>query len=155
VSWFRIASSEFPHFSGNGSKVFGGRWTSPGRSVIYCGETVSTCRLELLAHLVRRPKLPSHVVRKVIVPSDLRIEELKDEDLPSSWDDPMDYSVARTVGDVWFDSRRSVGLIVPSVPAGGDRNLIINEAHSDFHKLIVSAAYPLTWDKRLFPFANP
>jgi RES domain-containing protein len=154
IECFRILNATYPAFTGIGSALKGGRWTSPGRAAIYCGQTVSTCRLELLAHLVGDTKIPSHVVRRVSIPRSVVLEELEPDDLPSDWDHPTDSSVARAIGDVWFDDARSLGLIVPSVPADGDRNLIINETHPDFHKLIVSAPYPLKWDPRLFPLAR-
>jgi RES domain-containing protein len=152
---YRILNAAYPAFSGTGSLLKGGRWTSPGRSAVYCGESLSTCRVELLVHIVGSEQFPQHVWRKIYFPSSVDVERLGESDLPEGWDSTPDSVVARTIGDDWFDSQRSVALVVPSVPARGDYNFIINETHSDFRKLIISAPMPLHWDARLFPLADP
>ena len=153
MSWYRISSADYPQFSGIGAALFGGRWTSPGNRAVYCGQSLSTCRLELLSQLFRSKEFPRSIWRKIDIPSNIDVLEIDVTALPNNWNDLDDVSACRIIGDEWYDSGKYLGLIVPSVPAGGDRNLIINETHADFSMLNISAAFPLTWDKRLFPLA--
>jgi len=37
--------------SGNGARIYGGRWNSPGRPAIYCAGSLSLAMLEVLAHV--------------------------------------------------------------------------------------------------------
>src|SRR4051812_18031854 len=39
-------------FSGEGARIFGGRWNSPGISIVYCSEHLSLAALEILVHTV-------------------------------------------------------------------------------------------------------
>ncbi len=61
-----------------------------------------------------------------------------------------DSAVARAVGDQWYDSGRSLILIVPSaVTNGQSRNVLINQAHHEFPQLTASEPRPVQWDERL------
>ena len=44
-------------FTGEGARLYGGRWNSPGKAVIYTSEHQATAVLEILVHV--RP-LPQH-----------------------------------------------------------------------------------------------
>ena len=46
---YRIADVRQPIFDGNGAALYGGRWNSPGRRVIYAAETYAGAMLEKLA----------------------------------------------------------------------------------------------------------
>ena len=53
ISVWRIVKKkhEAAAFSGEGARIYGGRWTSPGKRVIYTAESVSLAFLEVLVHL--------------------------------------------------------------------------------------------------------
>jgi RES domain-containing protein len=76
------------------------------------------------------------------------IEEITAADV-SGWDLP-DLSVGRAYGDGWLLSKRTAVLIVPSVVARPDRNVLINPAHPDFRRITHSTPEPVVWDRRLF-----
>lgn len=150
---FRIADGRHPIWDGTGAALFGGRWNSPGRPVIYGSLSYSCAMLEVLAHanIGRIPDSQRFVV--VDVPDNMSIEHVDEFDLPSGWDSESS-TTARVIGDRWLMEARSAILIVPSVVARIDQNAVINPLHPDIAQLIVSEPQKVMWDKRLFEHFN-
>jgi RES domain-containing protein len=46
--------------------------------------------------------------------------------------------------------KRTAVLVVPSVVARPDCNVLINPTHPDFRKITQSKPEPVVWDRRLF-----
>lgn len=57
---------------------------------------------------------------------------------------------SRGFGSDWFSTGRSCILIVPSVVARTENNLLINPNHPNFNNISVGLEQPVTWDNRLF-----
>jgi RES domain-containing protein len=64
--------------------------------------------------------------------------------------DGMPATVSKAFGEKWCLERRSTILIVPSVVARPDRNILINPAHPQFASIEPSLHEPVFWDRRLF-----
>ncbi len=146
---FRIADRRFPQFDGTGARLIGGRWNSPGKPVIYTGETFSAALLEVLVHsnLGRVPK--TQAVIEITIPDKVLVESLAPDD-PPGWDGE-DQSVSRAFGDRWLKESRSAVLLVPSaVTRGHERNVLINPDHSDFANITASKPQDVQSDRRLF-----
>jgi RES domain-containing protein len=145
---YRIADGRRPMFDGTGAALYGGRWNSPGRRVIYAATTFSGALLEALAHTGtgRIPRNHAYIV--ITIPPEVRIEEVTSEDLPG-WD-TAEYSTSREYGNRWYDERRSAVLITPSVITPFERNVVIHEEHPDSRKISASDPKPVVWDRRLF-----
>lgn len=145
---FRIADGRRPIFDASGAALFGGRWNSPGRRVIYAAETYSGALLERLVHS-NIGRVPKHQVWvRIDIPVGVRIEELHGENLPG-WAD-ADESASRRFGDRWYDEGRSAVLLVPSVVSRVERNVVMNETHPEFGKISSQRPRPVVWDERLF-----
>ena len=107
---FRIADQRFPVFDGTGPKLVGGRWNSPGRSVIYAAQIFAGAVLEVLVHsnLGRVPK--THAVIEITVPDGLHIEAVSARAL-RGWDaeDQMvSRSYSNTAMSMWCGRLRIV-----------------------------------------------
>ena len=145
---YRIADGRHRVFDSAGAMLHGGRWNSPGRPVIYASESLSCARIELLVRLPLGRLPPSHRWIEITIPDDLDIETLAPDALPE-WN-ASDYTASRAFGDRWLDERRSVALLVPSLAAPGEHNVLINPEHPDFSLLRASDERELVWDERLF-----
>ena len=146
---FRIADRRHPVWSGTGAMLVGGRFNSPGRPVIYGALNFAGAMLEVLVH-ARIGKVPKHHVWvEAEVPEDVPIERVAVQDLPAGWDAP-DAQVARRFGDQWIEEGRSAVLVVPSVVARAECNAVVNPAHPQAGRLVVSVPQPVVWDQRLF-----
>jgi RES domain-containing protein len=146
---FRVADRRFPIFDGTGAGLIGGRWSSPGRSVIYAAETFAGALLEVLVHsnLGRLPKM--HAAIEIHIPDSVAVESIDGRGLPG-WD-AEDQLASRAFGDEWLGTRRSAVLLVPSVVMRGrERNVLINPKHPAFAQIVAGEPQDVEWDKRLF-----
>ena len=140
---FRIADRRHPVFDGTGAALYGGRWNSPGRPVIYASASHACAMLERLAQ-TGTGRLPRNQVVVVIdVPDEVAIEH-------AAMERPPRQPESRRFGDRWLAERRSAVLTVPSAVARHDRNVLINPAHADFARIACGEPEPVQWDQRLF-----
>ncbi len=85
---------------------------------------------------------------QIVLPRGLSYEELGPESL-KGWDHERP-DRARAYGAKWFEERRSAILIVPSVPAWPDRNVLINPSHPEASLIETGREVLVRWDERLF-----
>lgn len=146
---WRIADGRFDVFSPLGASLVGGRWNSPGLGVIYASRTYAGAMLECLAHsgIGRVPR--THVAIEIAIATDVRIEQRGEAGLPAGWDH-ADMRAARAFGDAWIREGRTAVLLVPSVVARREMNVVLNPRHADFTKIRAGRPEPVVWDTRLF-----
>jgi RES domain-containing protein len=149
LTCYRIGdpAGEFPIFSAEGSRRHPGRWNTAACPIIYTSEHYSTAMLEKLVHGSGSMPPSQHYIQ-ITIPNGLTYEMLDTARLPD-WASP-DGSSSRAHGDAWTKSNRSLLLIVPSVVARVDMNVLINPAHPQFGKIKTSLHKPIWWDSRLF-----
>ena len=144
---YRIADERFGPDSGEGARLFGGRWNSPGHAVIYSSMTYTGAMLEKLVHTGRQ--IPKHQVCVVFEASD----DVTVSDLPITrsvgWN-ARDFAVSRRAGDEWLAGLETVILYVPSAVFAVEKNALINPAHPDAKRIRVVSIEHIHWDDRLF-----
>ena len=141
-------AGRFPVWSTEGAKRTSGRWHEAGSEVIYASESYSTAMLEKLVHWNGALPPNQHFV-EITIPKGTRYEVVTADVLPG-WFEPNGEE-ARRFGRAWYREKRSAILIVPSVVARMEQNVVINRRHSDSDALIVGLETPVWWDQRLFP----
>ena len=147
MRFYRIADSRHSPESGEGARLHGGRWNSPGRAVIYACETMTGAMLEKLVHTNGR--MPRHMVCVTYEgPDSLKTASVDPADVPG-WE-AADMLASRQAGDAWLEAAKSPVLRVPSVVFDVERNVLINPAHPDFRRIKVVSTLPVRWDERLF-----
>lgn len=145
---YRIADRRRPLFDGTGASLYGARWNSPGRPVIYAATTYAGALLEVLVHAGIN-SVPRHTHwTEINIPPGVSRECPEPNAFPG-WDDE-NCVVSRAFGDAWLSEQRSAALLVPSVVTRRERNLLINPAHPDFPQIVATAPSPVEWDQRLF-----
>lgn len=146
---FRIGDPEglYPIFDAEGSRISPGRWNTSASPMIYASEHYSTAMLEKLVGGMGEMPPDQHFV-EIGIPNGLSYEVMSPPHLPG-WDD-LSRSVSRDYGDAWCKAQRSVVLMVPSVVARMERNILINPAHPEFPRITVGLHQPIWWDQRLF-----
>ncbi len=134
-------------YSAEGARSEGGRWDSPGRPVIYACLSYGTTLLERLVHLNKRkfPRTLRYV--ELEIPDDVSRQTVNALVI-HGWDRP-DQVASRSVGDRWLDEAKHALLLVPSVPAPLDLNVVINPDHPDAARISVSDERPIVTDPRL------
>ena len=146
---WRIADTRFDPFSPVGASLVVGRWNSPGLGVIYASRSYAGAMLECLAHagIGRVPR--THVAVEIAIAEAVAVERHDESGLPAGWD-RADLRVARAFGDAWIRERKTAVLVVPSVVARREGNVLINPQHPDFRGIVAGAPEPVVWDARLF-----
>ena len=146
---WRIADGRFDVFSPIGASLVGGRWNSPGLGVIYASRSYAGAMLECLAHagIGRMPR--THVAIAITVAAAVSVEGHAESSLPAGWDH-ADLRVARAFGDAVIRERRTAVLVVPSLVARREGNVLLNPQHADFRKIVAGSPEPMLWDARLF-----
>ena len=132
-------------FSGEGARLYGGRWNSPGVSLVYTSGTKALAALESLVHLN-----PPVIFKYAAIPIefDAALVE-KVTALPADWNDMPAPPSTRAIGDLWAKQARSAVLELPSVIIPGESNYLLNPAHPDFKKIVIGKPEPFSFDPRL------
>jgi RES domain-containing protein len=136
-----------PIFDAGGSHLFPGRWNTPSSPLIYAGEHFSTALLEILAG-GRGDMPPNQHYIEITIPNGLSYEVVNVAHV-AGWDDPSCHA-AKAYGEAWQTARRSAILLVPSVVARMERNILINPEHPEFPRITCGLHQPVWWDRRLF-----
>ncbi len=135
IQAYRILKREFAGaaFSGDGARLYGGRWNSAGVAVIYTSSTISLAILEWRAHLTQWPAPPS-VIIEIEFDASLVWSPAK---LPATWQRWPYPKTNAALGDNWVHSGRSAVLKLPSAVVPTEFNFLLNPAHADFARITI------------------
>ena len=135
-------------FTGEGARLYGGRWNSPGTAVIYVSEHESLAALELLVHLT--PLSPSAKYLSFRLEWDDKLTEyFPAKNLPPNWNAEPPTFETMQIGDDWLHAANFVALAVPSVLSTSEMNFLLNPKHADFKKIKISQPVEYRFDARL------
>ena len=135
-------------FSGEGARVYGGRWNSQGTAVIYVSEHESLAALELLVHLTPLPADDRYRSFRIEW-EDKLTEYFPVKNLRANWNAEPPTVQTMQIGDDWVHAGKSVALAVPSVLSTSEMNFLLNPKHPDFKKIKISQPIDYRFDSRL------
>lgn len=135
--------------TGEGARRYGGRWNSPGTSLVYASTSLALAAVETFVNLEPNLRPDDLVSIAGKIADSLPIEKLEVTSLPARWNTLRDESL-RPFDDNWVRSASSVALWVPSAAIPGEWNLLLNPAHPDFAQLRFEAPQPFDFDLRMF-----
>lgn len=141
----RYASSAF---DGEGARVYGGRWNSPGVRAAYASDNAALAVLEVLVHLDVTATLSTYSLVEASLPNE-SIDELDTSRLPDDWSTSPVPARVQMLGDAWMSAGQALALRVPSTLVPGASNLLINPAHPDIDRFQVVSILPFAFDRRL------
>lgn len=153
---WRICKAKYAatSFSGEGARLYSGRWNPAGVAVVYTSTSLALACLEFFVHLDPSVAPNDLVSTSATIPPGLAIERVGTEKLPEDWH-AAEHPALQMLGAEWVASQRSVALEVPSVVVDGDWNVLLNPAHPDFRRLPVSEPKPWSFDERMFKMSEP
>lgn len=135
---------------GEGSYLYGGRWSSPGTRLTYTSEHQSLAMLEYFVHLNADDAPPDLVLVTAELPDDLPHQRVAAGELSSHWRrSPAPAELAR-IGDEFVRQAERCVLIVPSALAPHENNWLLNPQHPGFRRVKVSGLEALSYDPRMF-----
>ena len=135
-------------FSGEGARIFEGRWNSAGVRVVYCSENLALAALEILVHtqpIMLRDRL--RAFRVTWAEALMTAIDLKK--LPKGWNAQPPGPISKNIGDEWIRSERSAVLAVPSIIVPLERTFLLNPKHRDFAKIKIKDEGNFALDARL------
>ena len=132
-------------FSGEGARIYGGRWNSAGTSVVYASGSKALAALESLVHL--NPPVTFKYVAIPIEFDDALVG--KAAALPADWTEEPPPPATKDIGDLWVKEARSAVLELPSVIIPGEPNYLLNPSHPDFKRIVIGKPEPFSFDPRL------
>jgi RES domain-containing protein len=135
-------------FSGEGARLYGGRWNNQGISIVYASTSLALAAVETFVNL--DPKLqPDDLVSiEAQLPEDVAFERLELGRLPRRWYERPES--LRDFGDEWIRRAATVALHVPSAAIRGEWNVLINPSHQDFYRIRIQAPKRFVFDSRMF-----
>jgi RES domain-containing protein len=125
----RLAKGAFTALDGEGARLYGGRWNSAGRPMIYAAASPSLAVLEVLVHLDLPAELMPDDYRllAIDIPETASIERLDQT--------PADPGACLAIGDDFLARGAALALLVPSVIVPQERNALINVRHPDMPRV--------------------
>lgn len=146
---FTKVKYEASAYDGEGARIGGGRWNSPGLSAVYTSDSPALAVTEVLVGLQSGESLKSYVMLAAELPDDL-IEDLARDQWPTDWQAYPPPQSTRAVGDAFLSACKSLALRVPAVPVLGF-NFLINPRHLAFGKFKPLGRIQQQVDPRLDP----
>ncbi|MCO7246091.1 RES family NAD+ phosphorylase [Halomonas sp. Mc5H-6] len=151
VAAYRLVKRKFQDiaFDGEGARLYGGRWNSPGKACVYVASSESLALLEIMVHLESYRLLNTYALLRLTLPAE-SILSVGTEDLPENWQEAPAPAETAELGDGWLASGQSLALAVPSVVVPRELNYMLNPAHPLFDRIVASAeVLPFQPDPRL------
>jgi RES domain-containing protein len=149
TAWRIVKARRAPAaFDGEGARLEGGRWNSPGTLVVYTSGSAALAALELLVHLGRESILSAYVLITCTF-DDALVSPLDRKRLPDNWRSYPAPLELQLIGDEWVRAGASAVLKVPSAVISTDANYLLNPRHPDFRAIRVSDPKPFEYDPRL------
>jgi RES domain-containing protein len=149
---WRICHKRFAEeaFTGEGARLYGGRFNSEGRPAVYTSGSLSLALLEMLVRTNDRDYFMNCMLLHADIPMEM-IREIATVDLPEGWDAVPYEPVSQAFGDQWLTERAAAVLKVPSVVIPVEFNYVINPLHVDFKKIEISKPDKMVFKPKFRP----
>lgn len=132
---YRIGNPLFiEDLSGEGGRLYAGRWNHRGIPLLYMAQTASLAILEYLAHLIKTTVNVPYTLLELEIDADqmLPMESITAR-LPDNWYDARGIALTRNIGTDWIKSKQSAILQVPSIHSPFEHNYLVNPTHPDLY----------------------
>lgn len=147
---YRISKAPYAEdLSGEGARLYGGRWNRKGVPVLYTSETVSLAALEILVNLSIADFPDDFHLLTIGIPEDLPVKTLTTEMMPYNWREYPAPAELAAIGTNWCKKGDELLLRVPSSVVPHEWNVLINPLHEMMEQVTVASCEPFGFDARL------
>lgn len=148
IVW-RLTTARFAKsaFSGDGARLYGGRWNRKGVPLVYTAATQSLAMLEMLVQ--DEPLRARYVMIDVRIPKGVQVDRVRVNDLPANWRSIAARDSLHAIGTDWARKRGAGVLAVPSAVIPAEANYLLNPLHPDFRRIRVGKPQRFETDLRL------
>jgi RES domain-containing protein len=135
--------------TGEGARLYGGRWNSRGVRVVYASTSLALAAVETFVNLEPNLRPADLVSIEGEIPAGVGTGRIDPASLPPRWHESRDESLRR-FPDAWIRAGETAALLAPSAAIRGEWNVLLNPAHSDFLKITFEKPRPFEFDARMF-----
>lgn len=140
----RFAASAF---TGEGARLYGGRWNRVGLPLVYTAQSRALALLEMLVQ--DEPLRANYVLIPALIGKTVSRTTVLLSALPPNWRSAQHLDALQATGQHWLASGESCVLAVPSAVVPLELNYLINPMHPDFSHIRVGEPEILDTDSRL------
>ena len=146
---YRIVNCNYADdLSGEGGRLYGGRWNSEGKPALYLASSRSLAVLEVLVHLPPLMIPDNYCLTEIEVP-DNSITHVTIDELPHNWKDISPPGALRLMGDEFLKNQKHLLMKVPSSIVPAEYNYLLNPKHTDMKKVKLLSKQSFDFDERL------
>ena len=146
---YRIGKTKWADdLTGEGAKLYGGRWNHAGIACLYASESRSLALLEYTVN-INIDDIPRALSFTTIEVPDSSIEIITVAELPGNWKDIPSPPSARSFGTELLKAAKSLTIKIPSTVIPEEWNYLINPAHPDSNKCKIVEIKDFVYDVRL------
>jgi RES domain-containing protein len=151
ITAWRIAKQtyQFTGSSGEGARIYGGRWNPIGIPAIYTAESLSLATLEIIVHLEREQLLYKRFVKIPVTFETSLVFPLSRKKRPKDWNSLPPSESTQKIGQKWIEQAKHAVLKIPSTVISEEHNFLINPAHPDFSAIEIGKPQRFEFDERL------
>ena len=135
--------------SGEGARLYGGRWNSRGVRVVYASSSLALAAIETFVNLEPNLQPSDLVCVEGEIAERLDIGKVDLKALPARWYETRDESLCH-FGDEWVRAGHTVALLVPSAAIRGEWNVLLNPARAEFSQVRFQEPQPFEFDVRMY-----
>lgn len=135
---WRLLTARFARsaFSGEGARLYGGRWNHKGTPLVYTAGSQSLAMLEMLVQ--DEPLRARYVVVSAMLPKNLKVEWVTPAQLPADWRGIGARAQLTAIGTAWARRGSSAVLAVPSVVIPSENNYLLNPLHPSMSNIVLA-----------------
>ena len=151
VVWRLTAPAFADVLTGEGNRIVGARWNSPGRGVVYTSAHLSLAVLETYVHLApqQRDTLPDFTAVRISVPDDAGRTQVSTKEIQTLMAAADPQSACRRIGDRWLALAADLILAAPSAIVPEEENIMLNPAHPRMREVRIVSTRRFRFDPRL------
>ncbi len=147
---YRVTKKEFvKDLTGEGARLFGGRWNKKGSPMLYFSEHLSLCVLEMLTRIDFEFLSEDYAFIEVEIADKLIIPSSKVTSISKNWRADPPVVATQDFGTKWLSSEGSFALSVPSAVLPSEHNILVNPNHKLISKLKITNSGKLDLDPRV------
>lgn len=140
-------------FSGEGARLYGGRWNPPDVRATYLSASRSLAALEVLVHNAERAPSSPFLFFEVRFPEDF-VQTISEDELAADWRSYPPRNSTVEAGGRWLKERSSPVLRVPSILIPEESNYLLNPEHPRADEIELRDGRAFTFDPRFLKAAS-